>query len=290
MDEKWTSPVPPGQARTEASPPTLMSSLLATAVTTTAIAAITVALRLFTRFNITQTSINFDDSLVVVALVFSFALSGIVVKRSIANIVMDVCILLLPLPIVLPLQMAQKQKCSLILLFGTGAFVCGVAIKRTIMLPQLLSSDDYCWDAVEQFIWCFLEVNAGIVCASVPALKPFFMRYLPSLIMAQLSSNNSTPTTGKTSRSRGLDTVVAQNLERRRIQDESYMLSSRDERSISDVKRGFEEDDETKLWDGHQKNPTPRQGPMVLGRDLAILFLSLPIDPRTDIQKTLLVS
>lgn len=128
------------------------------------------------------------------------------------------------------------------------------------MLPQLLSSDDYCWDAVEQFIWCFLEVNAGIVCASVPALKPFFMRYLPSLIMAQLSSNNGTPKTGKTSRSRGLDTVVAQNLERRRIQDESYMLSSRDERSISDVKRGFEEDDETKLWDGHQKNPTPLPG------------------------------
>lgn len=40
---------------------------------------------------------------------------------SIANIIMDVVILLLPLKIVIPLQMARRQKVSVILLFATGA-------------------------------------------------------------------------------------------------------------------------------------------------------------------------
>lgn len=39
---------------------------------------------------------------------------------SIANIIMDCCTLALPVPVVLPLQMARRQKISLILLFGMG--------------------------------------------------------------------------------------------------------------------------------------------------------------------------
>ncbi|KAK2769522.1 integral membrane protein [Colletotrichum kahawae] len=39
---------------------------------------------------------------------------------SIANIVMDIVILVLPLKIVIPLQMARRQKASVILLFATG--------------------------------------------------------------------------------------------------------------------------------------------------------------------------
>lgn len=51
-------------------------------------------------------------------------------------------------------------------------------------------SADYTWEAVEQFQWCFAEVNAGIVCACAPALRPFFARYLPSLLSSRFRSNN----------------------------------------------------------------------------------------------------
>lgn len=40
---------------------------------------------------------------------------------SILNIVMDVCILALPIPVVVPLQMEKRQKWSLLFLFATGA-------------------------------------------------------------------------------------------------------------------------------------------------------------------------
>lgn len=40
---------------------------------------------------------------------------------SVANIVMDVAILLLPIRIVIPLQMPTRQKISIFLIFATGA-------------------------------------------------------------------------------------------------------------------------------------------------------------------------
>ncbi|KAJ0160303.1 hypothetical protein CTA2_8204 [Colletotrichum tanaceti] len=185
---------------------------------------------------------------------------------SIAKMVMDVFILLLPLPIIVPLQMAPRQKASLILLFATAS--AGVAMKLTMMLPGLLDSQDYSWEAVERFIWCFFEVNAGIVCASVPALTPF-NAYLPSIIVSRLSSNrgDSTAGGGKGSRrSCALDPVVAQNLERRRMQNESYVLSSRDDCSIPDAKSGVENSEEAKRWDGYHENARAATGAHV--RDL----------------------
>lgn len=41
-----------------------------------------------------------------------------------------------------------------------------------------LTSPDYTWDITKQFYWSYGEVNVGILCASVPALKPFAKRHL----------------------------------------------------------------------------------------------------------------
>ncbi|KAF9878008.1 integral membrane protein [Colletotrichum karsti] len=106
-----------------------------------------------------------------------------------ANIIIDIIILLIPVRVVWSLQMARRQKVSLVLLFATGGFVCAAAIQRTVILPPLLESSDYTWDVPPQMIWGFIEVNAGLICAAVPALKPFFMRYLPFIISSTLRSS-----------------------------------------------------------------------------------------------------
>ncbi|KJZ76498.1 hypothetical protein HIM_04227 [Hirsutella minnesotensis 3608] len=116
---------------------------------------------------------------------------------SIANILIDLIILVLPVKVIVPLQIPTRQKVSLVLLFATGGFVCCAAIKRTIIMPPLMRSPDYSWDLTAQFIWSFVEVNAGIVCASLAALKPLFMRYIPVLIVSKLrSSQNRAGTPG----------------------------------------------------------------------------------------------
>ncbi|KAK1856048.1 integral membrane protein [Colletotrichum chrysophilum] len=162
---------------------------------------------------------------------------------SIANIIMDIVILMLPLKIVIPLQMARRQKASVILLFATGTFVCAAAIKRTIILPPLMKSLDYSWDVAEQFNWSFVEANAGTVCASVPGLKPFFMRYLPSFISSRITGSSNR--TGI--KSLPYNTVIENNKKRRNMQSESYELQSQED--ISEGGSG-KVDDETKLWSG----------------------------------------
>lgn len=106
-----------------------------------------------------------------------------------------------------------------------------------------MKSPDYSWDVAEQFNWSFLEANAGIVCAAVPGLKPFFLRYLPSFISSRITGSSNR--TGK--KSLPYNTVIENNKKRRNMQSESYELHSQDD--ISEGGSG-KVDDETKLWSG----------------------------------------
>ncbi|KAH8430787.1 uncharacterized protein LDX57_008450 [Aspergillus melleus] len=107
--------------------------------------------------------------------------STVMTVLSVANIVMDVLTLLLPIPVIMRLNMRLAQRISVILIFSSGIFVCAIAIQRTVQMLQALTSADYTWDITEQFYWSYIEVNAGILCASVPALKPFAKRHLAPL-------------------------------------------------------------------------------------------------------------
>jgi hypothetical protein len=92
-------------------------------------------------------------------------------------------------------------------------------------------SSDYASDAVEQFQWCFAEVNAGIVCACAPALKPFFVRYLPGLLSSHFRSHNREDEVSK--------------------QNDLYELQWRDDVSeVTATTKRSGNDDEMRLWEG----------------------------------------
>ncbi|KAH7329513.1 hypothetical protein B0I35DRAFT_448605 [Stachybotrys elegans] len=158
---------------------------------------------------------------------------------SVANIMLDTAVLLLPVGVVLPLQIPRRQKISLLFLFATGGFVIAAAIQRTVIMPPLLAAYDYTWLLSEQFIWSYVEVNAGILCASVPAMKPLFMRYLPWLVMSRLRSsqeNSARYATGS-----GMD----KQSKNRKPYGQAFELHSRPE----DEARSSKEDDEAMLWE-----------------------------------------
>ncbi|KAK2002550.1 integral membrane protein [Colletotrichum falcatum] len=148
------------------------------------------------------------------------------------NIVMDIVCLILPLRIIIPLQMARRQKISLILLFATGGFVCFCAIRRTTVLPPLFTSKDFTFDLPKQLNWASVEVNAGVVCASVPALKPFFVRYLPMLVTSRAGSpecKGSNPNSRGRRATNPYTTRVTNGENSPSVQSEAYMLHSHDE-------------------------------------------------------------
>ncbi|KAK2005661.1 integral membrane protein [Colletotrichum eremochloae] len=170
------------------------------------------------------------------------------------NIVMDIVCLILPLKIIIPLQMAKRQKLSLILLFATGGFVCLCAIRRTTILPLLFKSKDFTFDLQKQLNWALVEVNAGVMCASVPALKPFFMRYLPMFITSHMGCSKCKGSIDPNSRgyqtTNPYTTRVANSKRPRTVQSEAYRLHSHDDVSFSskDVLRGGEEEDVVGHW------------------------------------------
>lgn len=116
------------------------------------------------------------------------------------NIITDLAILLLPMPLLTAMRLPRKQKIILVATFSAGAFVTVVDVVRLAYLQDAafarLSAqagqnrdgnrenrgEDFSWNAALSFMWSAVEVNLGLICACVPSLKPLFLRFLPSFI------------------------------------------------------------------------------------------------------------
>jgi fucose permease len=116
------------------------------------------------------------------------------------NLITDLAILFLPIPILTGMRLPKKQKIILLITFSFGAFVAVVDVVRIVYLQGAArtrlreistSSDngtreaeqtDFSWYASFSFMWSAIEVNVGIMCACVPGLKPLVSRFLPRLL------------------------------------------------------------------------------------------------------------
>jgi hypothetical protein len=115
-----------------------------------------------------------------------------------------------------------------------------------------MTSKDYTWAAVEQFQWCFAEVNAAIVCACAPALKPFLARYVPSLLSSHFRSKIRDDEPSKNTDPKAPPTIGLHTYGRSRSDKDAYEMHWRDDLSedTSMTKRGVN-DDEARLWKGN---------------------------------------
>jgi hypothetical protein len=115
------------------------------------------------------------------------------------NIVTDLAILALPLPVLTGMRLPPRQKIILIITFALGIFVTVVDVVRIYYLqkaindaPSTPSSDpeasfgdspEFAWNASLALLWSAVEVNVGIACACIPTLKPLIIRILPSMLI-----------------------------------------------------------------------------------------------------------
>lgn len=117
------------------------------------------------------------------------------------NIITDLAIFFLPMPILTAMRLPRKQKIILIITFGFGFFVAVVDVVRIAYLQEasstylsdiqsngsssgtaLRNTQDISWYASLSFMWSAVEVNVGIMCACVPGLKPLVSRYMPNIL------------------------------------------------------------------------------------------------------------
>ncbi|KXJ85327.1 hypothetical protein Micbo1qcDRAFT_107773, partial [Microdochium bolleyi] len=101
---------------------------------------------------------------------------------AVQNIVTDIVIFLLPIPMVLGLQMGKRQKLVAVIIFAIGSVTIATSGVRLSVLPALLNAKDVRWDAAPANIWSFVEANLFIICGSMPTLRKFFKHFAPKLI------------------------------------------------------------------------------------------------------------
>lgn len=133
------------------------------------------------------------------------------------NIITDLAILFLPMPILTSMRLPKKQKTILIITFGFGVFVAVVDVVRIAYLQQAAKNhlqdiqnhnlpsggnsrnseaNDFSWYASLSFMWSAIEINVGIMCACVPALKPLVSRFLPHILRDTSQTEKSVTNSG----------------------------------------------------------------------------------------------
>ncbi|OKL58978.1 hypothetical protein UA08_05757 [Talaromyces atroroseus] len=116
------------------------------------------------------------------------------------NLITDIAIFFLPIPILTQLRLPRKQKIILIIVFSIGLFTTVIDIIRAAYLQSAATSNaikqqtgsgnvdnskanqDFSWYGAFTFMWSAVEVNTGIICACIPSMKPLAARLLPRMI------------------------------------------------------------------------------------------------------------
>ncbi|KAK1622158.1 hypothetical protein BDP81DRAFT_155037 [Colletotrichum phormii] len=111
----------------------------------------------------------------------------------------DMILIILPIPELLKLHLDRKKKAALFGMLALGSFACIASMIRLKYMITFAHSFDPTWDYVDVVDWSSLELNAAVMCGSLPALRPLFIkaRTLASAIKLSSGSGAPTSTSGK---------------------------------------------------------------------------------------------
>lgn len=125
------------------------------------------------------------------------------------NIITDLALLFLPMPILTAMRLPRNEKIILIVTFSFGAFVAVVDVVRIAYLQsasvarlqnttgsRVKDEGDFSWIASLSFMWSAVEVHVGIICACVPGVKPLATRVFPRLLGRITQSGDRCPNGG----------------------------------------------------------------------------------------------
>ncbi|KAH6652639.1 fucose permease [Truncatella angustata] len=129
------------------------------------------------------------------------------------NIVTDLAILALPIPVLTRMRLPFRQKIILVFTFTLGIFVTVVDVIRIYYLQQAITyispttssnseatfgdQAEFAFNASFSLMWSAVEVNIGIACACIPTLKPLIVRILPAMLVDPDGTRTISGSTGK---------------------------------------------------------------------------------------------
>ncbi|KAF3920796.1 hypothetical protein ABW20_dc0106887 [Dactylellina cionopaga] len=96
----------------------------------------------------------------------------VLVSNAAVNIALDFWLWVMPVPIVWGLHLPMRQRIGLVGVFALGFFVVMAGALRLYYVALTAYTYDKTWDGFNAWIWTAAECDVGIICASLPALKP----------------------------------------------------------------------------------------------------------------------
>lgn len=165
-----------------------------TIATLAVVNVIGMALTLLNIFQCRPVGAAFDDPILPTAQCIDIV--TLYLSSAPVNIITDLAILFLPMPILTSMRLPRNEKIILIITFSFGAFVAVVDVVRiayleTAALARLKDTSgsaassatyDYSWISSLSFMWSAVEVHVGIIVACVPGVKPLVAKVFPSLL------------------------------------------------------------------------------------------------------------
>jgi hypothetical protein len=107
---------------------------------------------------------------------------NLLLASGVVNVIIDWIILLLPIRTALKLHIQWPQKLQVLAVFMAGALVCVSSIIRvTATFTTVRETYDVTWSGYLVWMWIGIEVDVGIICASVPACKSLFKSWRQKL-------------------------------------------------------------------------------------------------------------
>ena len=86
-----------------------------------------------------------------------------------------------PLPILWKLRVSKLERIVVLVLFGFGFFATAASIARLVTVTQyVIGGVDFTRYTSPTLIWSGVEIGVGIICATVPALRPILKNLIPS--------------------------------------------------------------------------------------------------------------
>ncbi|KAI1078219.1 hypothetical protein F5B20DRAFT_571714 [Whalleya microplaca] len=110
-------------------------------------------------------------------------------STNITNLITDVWIFVMPIPIILGLQASMDKRIGLCFLFSVGLGTCAISAARLSVVVSV-GSDDITWDETPLGILSAWEPCGGILCANLPLIYRAMLRGL-SQIRSTVRSSRS---------------------------------------------------------------------------------------------------
>ncbi|KAH6642519.1 hypothetical protein C7974DRAFT_302569, partial [Boeremia exigua] len=140
-----------------------------------------------------------------------------------ANMITDLMVAVIPVRGIWSLQIPKRQKLALLAILTIGWFVCVVSIIRVTTLTVFEKHmDDATYYSAPTAYWSSIEANLGIVCASLPALKPLIVRIIP--VFGSLHDSRGRTSDSATGNRHRLHKLVSKGI--RRTGDDEEKLTS----------------------------------------------------------------